>query len=101
MVKQSQEHQLAMPLMRHAALLFRGRLSAGERTGGDSRALSCLRKSATSGDVASLRVHVASRCRRSWVTWLFQVAERVAAAEGAIILGLAQKGLYLMPFWRL
>jgi hypothetical protein len=39
-VEQGQEHQLAMPLMRHAALLFRRRLSKGKWARGNRRSLS-------------------------------------------------------------
>jgi len=62
MVEQSQEHQLAMPLMCPSALLFRGWLSASKwsRAAWRSRRVaSHSRKLASPGVLASLRVHFA------------------------------------------
>ena len=61
MVEQSQEYQLAMPVLCPAALLLRRRLSARKRAWCIGRHISCLRKLAAPGVVASLRVHIAQR----------------------------------------
>jgi hypothetical protein len=69
MVEQSQERQLAMPVLCSAALLFRRWLSTSNRSRAawaPRRHASRLRKPATAKVVASLRVHLTGRSGGTW-----------------------------------